>query len=86
MYIIPSSGGAMRTVTSTEFRQNASSILDAVESGETIRVSRHGRVIAQMTPALETSRVPAWKQPVARLTVKGASLTKAILQERRKDR
>ena len=76
----------MRTVTSTEFRQNASSILDAVESGETVRISRHGHVIAEMTPTPDTPRPPAWKERASRLTVKGASLTKAILEERRKER
>jgi prevent-host-death family protein len=76
----------MLTVTSTAFRQNVSSILDAVEKGETVQISRHGRVIAEMVPSQDTTRMPSWKEPGVRLAVKGASLTRAILAERRSGR
>ena len=73
----------MKTVTFTEFRRHASSLLSDVEKGETILVVRHGRPIAEVRPvssALETG--PSWKKPCPRLEVKGVSLSAAILEER----
>ncbi|MCX6615158.1 MAG: type II toxin-antitoxin system Phd/YefM family antitoxin [Acidobacteria bacterium] len=73
----------MKTVTFTEFRKNASQVLDLVEKGETIRVLRHGKAIAKVVPAELRQAKPAWKRPGLRLAVSGASLTRAVLDERR---
>jgi len=73
----------MRTITFSEFRRNASGILDLVEKGETICILRHRKVIANIVPPEPRDSKPAWKRPGLLLVVPGASLSKAILQERR---
>jgi prevent-host-death family protein len=76
-------GGWMKTVTFTEFRKHASEVLDLVEKGETIRVLRHGKAIARVVPVGMVERKPAWKRAGLRLAASGASLSKAVLEERR---
>jgi len=73
----------MKTVSFTEFRKNASEVMDLVEQGETIRVLRHGKAIAKIVPADGPRAKPAWKQPGPRLVAAGASLSRAVLDERR---
>jgi prevent-host-death family protein len=73
----------MKTFTFTEFRKNASGILDLVEKGESIRVLRHGKAIAKIVPAELREPKPAWKRPGLRLVTAGASLGKAVLEQRR---
>jgi prevent-host-death family protein len=73
----------MKTVTFTEFRKNASGVLDLVEKGETIRLLRHGRPIAKIVPADSQETKPAWRRPGLRLVAAGASLSRAVLEERR---
>ena len=76
----------MKTLSFTEFRRRASEILTLVEKGETVRVVRHGKTVAKIIPAEIEEKTPAWKRPGLRLVRPGASLSKAILQERRKSR
>jgi prevent-host-death family protein len=73
----------MKTVTFTEFRKNASEVLDLVEKGETIRLLRHGKPIAKIVPAESHETKPAWGRPGLRLVAAGASLSRAVLEERR---
>jgi prevent-host-death family protein len=40
----------MRTVTQREFRNNSAAIMDAVQAGETIRVTRNGVEVAEVRP------------------------------------
>ena len=72
----------MKTITFTEFRQHASSLFSAIEEGEIIVVLRHGKPIAEITPLSREAARPSWKKPGLRLTVKGASLSSAILEGR----
>ena len=76
----------MKVINFTEFRKNASAVLDLVEKGAVIRVSRHGRTIAKIVPEESHKSELAWKRSGLRLTAKGASLSKAILEERRSSR
>lgn len=76
----------MKSVTCTEFRKKASGVLDRVEKGESIRILRHGKAIAQIVPAELRAREPAWKRPGVRLVTAGASLSRAVLEERRSSR
>jgi prevent-host-death family protein len=76
----------MKMVTFTEFRQNAASYFDAVEQGETIKVLRHGKPIAEIVPASNEERTLSWKQPGLRLSVKGAYLSREILRERKQSK
>lgn len=76
----------MKMVSFTEFRKNASTLLDLVEGGESIRVLRHGRAIARIVPDEAPRTKPAWKRPGLRLVTPGASLSKTVLEERRSSR
>lgn len=76
----------MQTVSFTDFRRDASSWFDQVEKGETLRVFRHGKAIADIAPASGEESTPSWKSPGPRLAVKGASLSEAILDERESGR
>jgi len=76
----------MKTVTFTEFRKHASGLLSDVEKGESFLVLRHGKPIAEISPAsTERAATPSWKRPKLRLTAKGANLSSAILEERRRE-
>ena len=72
----------MVIVNFTEFREKAKEYFDAVENGEVVNIKRHGKIIAQIiSPA---RKQPAWKRAVKPLIIPGISLSKTILQERRK--
>jgi prevent-host-death family protein len=70
------------TVTVTEFRSHASGMLNRVERGETLVVIRHGRPIAEVSPASSATGEPSWRKPALRLVAKGRGLASAILAER----
>lgn len=73
----------MKTVSFSDFRSRASVLFDAVERGETLVVLRHGKPVAEVHPvAAGGVRMPSWRRPGLRLTAKGASLAKAILEDR----
>lgn len=73
----------MKTITFTEFRRHASSLLAEVESGETLVILRHSKPIAEIKPYDgEPDKIPAWKQPGIKLEYPGAELSTAILAER----
>nr|VFK18064.1 MAG: prevent-host-death family protein [Candidatus Kentron sp. LPFa]VFK60821.1 MAG: prevent-host-death family protein [Candidatus Kentron sp. UNK]VFK69484.1 MAG: prevent-host-death family protein [Candidatus Kentron sp. UNK] len=77
----------MQTAGFTEFRKNASVLFSAVEAGETILVTRHGKEIAHILPLDRESTVtgapaPSWKGERTRLTIPGKSLSSLIIEER----
>jgi len=74
---------SMKSVSFTEFRKKASKVLDLVEKGETVQLTRHGKAIAKIVPVETRKSTPAWKRPGLRLAISGASLSKAVLEERR---
>ena len=39
-----------RTITQRELRNDSASVMDAVESGETITITRNGRPVAELRP------------------------------------
>jgi len=53
---------------------------DAVEGGDTVRVFRNGKPIAEIVPV--RSEVLSWKGQSTPLTVKGLSSSREILSER----
>lgn len=72
----------MRDTTFTELRNHAKDYFDAVEDGETVRVFRNGKPIAEIVPI--RPEAPSWKKPATPLTVKGLSLSREILRDRDK--
>lgn len=71
----------MHETTFTELRNQAKRYFDLVESGETVRVLRNGRPIADIQPVASLS--PSWKQRAARpLTIRGAEIGRLIIGDR----
>ncbi|TCJ99884.1 type II toxin-antitoxin system Phd/YefM family antitoxin [Nocardia alba] len=46
----------MRQISQRELRNNSAAVMDAVEAGETIRVTRNGVVIAEVRPVSRRRR------------------------------
>ena len=57
----------MITLPLSEFRANASSTLDLVQQGQTVRIMRHGKPVADLVPVREQAGddPPNWKRPFA---------------------
>ena len=72
----------MPDATFTELRNRAKYFFDAVESGESVRVFRNGKPIAEIVPI--RSGIPSWKRPTTPLTIKGLSLSREIVSDRDK--
>ena len=70
----------MQETTFTELRNHAKDYFDAVEGGDTVRVFRNGKPIAEIVPI--RSGAPSWKRPVTPLTIKGISLSGELLHDR----
>ena len=75
----------MKTANFTEFRKNAKKYIDAVERGEKIRITRHGRPVAEIVPASRDGD-ESWKTAPLLLRIKGVSLSEEILKEREESR
>ncbi len=70
----------------SEFRANASAMLDLVEKGETVRIMRHGKPVADLVPVSPEAgeAAPSYLQPfdpVMDLPA-GYSAVKALIDER----
>lgn len=77
----------MHTLPLSEFRANASAMLDLVEKGETVRIMRHGKPVADLVPVKEgtATRLPSWKRPIEPLEYQradGKTLAQLIIEER----
>jgi prevent-host-death family protein len=61
----------MQTIPLSEFRANASAMIDLVERGETVRILRHGKPVAELVPVTNdtTPRVPSWKRVIEPLHI-----------------
>jgi prevent-host-death family protein len=71
----------MKQATFTEVRNHAKQYFDMVESGESVRVIRNGKPIADIIPVL--TDVPSWKRRKAQpLLIDGIAVSQMILQER----
>jgi len=72
----------MKTANFTEFRKHAAEFLDVVENGEVVRILRHGKPVADITP-IPVEGKPSWKKAPPQIHLSGISLSKAILQNRK---
>ena len=71
----------MRQATFTELRNHAKEYFDIVEAGESLRIVRNGKPIADIIPL--PPDLPSWKRRVAQpLIIDGVSLSRIILEER----
>jgi len=72
---------AVREITFTELRNQAKHYFDLVEAGETVRVLRHDKPIAEIHPV--AAGVPPWRQRKARpLRLSGVKISRLILVAR----
>ena len=71
----------MKHATFTEVRNHAKAFFDLVESGESVRVLRNGKPIADIVPVV--ADLPSWKRRKAQpLVLDGVSVSHLILEER----
>lgn len=75
----------MQVLALSALRADISSMIDLVQQGETVRILRHGKPVADLVPVQEVplSRQPSWKQPFEPVALPpDASLAQAVLHER----
>lgn len=71
----------MKQTTFSELRNHAKQYFDIVESGESVRIVRNGKPIADIVPLPQD--LPSWKRRLAQpLIINGVTLSKIILEER----
>ena len=71
----------------SEFRANTSAMIDRVEKGETVRILRHGKPVAELVPIEPQTeqKVPRWKLPIEPLNfirTDGKTGAQLIIEER----
>ncbi len=75
----------MKQASFTEVRNNAKQFFDLVESGESVRVLRNGKPIADIVPI--TADLPSWKRRTAQpLVIDSELISRMILDEREQSR
>ncbi len=79
----------MHSLPLSEFRANVSAMLDLVEQGQTVRILRHGKPVAELVPVVEKAadpaHVPSWKRPVTPVSCThpdGKTVAQLIVEER----
>ena len=71
----------MKKATFNEVRKHARQYFDIVAAGESVRVLRNGKPIADIVPVV--AELPTWKRRKAQpLLLDGVSITRMILEER----
>lgn len=71
----------MKQATFTDVRNHAKTYFDLVEAGESVRVLRNGKAIADIVPVV--ADLPSWKRRKAQpLVLDGVSVSRMILDER----
>lgn len=77
----------MHTIPLSEFRAHASAMIDLVEKGETVRILRHGKLVAELVPPKPEApvKVPSWKRPITPVNIlrpDGKTGAQLIIEER----
>ena len=71
----------MKQANFTDVRNHAKTYFDLVEAGESVRVLRNGKAIADIVPVV--ADLPSWKRRKAQpLVLDGVSVSRMILDER----
>jgi len=75
----------MQVLSLSEFRAHASEMLDLVEKGETVRILRHGKPVAELVPLRpEVDEPPGYLQPFEPVMSlpEGYSAVRKLIDER----
>lgn len=77
----------MHIIPLSEFRANTAAMIDLVEQGETVRILRHGKPVAELVPVQvqAAAKVPRWKMPIEPLNfirTDGKTGAQLIIEER----
>jgi prevent-host-death family protein len=75
----------MQVLSLSEFRAHASEMLDLVEKGETVRILRHGKPVAELVPLRpEAVEPPSYLQPFEPVMAlpEGYSAVRTLIEER----
>jgi prevent-host-death family protein len=80
-FIDPLAGEAMREIPASDAKARLSELLDKVERGETIVITRHGRAIARIVPddAMRQKEVDAALEGIKTLRTRTGKMTRAEL-------
>lgn len=71
----------MKQATFTEVRNHAKQYFDIVAAGESVRVLRNGKPIADIVPI--TADLPSWKRRKAQpIVLDSVSISRMIIEER----
>jgi prevent-host-death family protein len=77
----------MVTVSLAQAKAKFSELLDRVESGETVVITRHGRPVARLTAVSQPKRpvrpMAAFRARMPRLRERSASLLRGVRDEQR---
>jgi prevent-host-death family protein len=73
-------------VSAKEARDKLGRLLDRVERGDEIIITRRGKRVAVLTSAAECKTLPSLKKFRASISVKGKTLSETIVEQRQKER
>jgi prevent-host-death family protein len=78
----------MQTVTVKQARQELARLLDSVEQGQSVAITRRGRQVAQLVPppAAGGRRLPDMREFRATLHPRGKPLSQIVIERRRQER
>ena len=76
----------MLEVNVKDARSNLSSLLDRVEAGEEIIITRRGKKVAKMVLPQVENHLPSLKDFRSSLKVDGKSMSQEVIDARRKER
>ena len=71
----------------SEFRAHTAAMIERVEHGETIRILRHGKPVAELVPVKADMpvKIPHWKLPIEPVKINrldGKTLSDSIIEAR----
>ena len=76
----------MLTVNVKEARKNLSSLLNRVETGEEVVITRRGNTIARLVPVKSENELPSLKEFRGKIRVGKKSLSREVIDLREEER
>ena len=76
----------MLEVNVKEARNKLSSLLNKVETGEEVIITRHGNTIAKIVPTQSRKKLPNLKEFRAKIRIKKDTLSQTVVNSREEER